>query len=78
MSALNQEGGRYHTISPSGWFLGNSPLQADFTITKESMQDWVVPCLDAMAPFEAQCGYAPYLVEIKERLILIHDEPAQP
>lgn len=65
---LNREGGQLR--SPSGWYVGNTPITADFELSYESFAPFLVDVLDAMAPIEA-AGLCPALVEIRNGKIRV-------
>ncbi len=65
---LNREGNILR--SPSGWYVGNTPITADFELNYESFAPFLVKVLDAMAPIEA-AGVHPVLVEIRNGAIRV-------
>lgn len=68
---LNREGGRCSPPSPSGWYVGATPIEADFDLSPETFAPYVTKTLDAMEAVEAAQGFVAGLVEIRAGEVLV-------
>lgn len=68
---FNQEGGHSSTKSPSGWFVGATPLTSDFPLSHETLAPFVDQVLHAMAVVESHQGFAVGLVEIRRGVVRV-------